>query len=154
MSRRAQIVALGVAAALVALGIVARAVTARVAPTDHAVVVFDRSDSKRGGCDAVVGVADSLLASGRWRQGSTLVVLATGSEETLGEPVEAYRHAGFHRARTVEGRSASVKAREALLRDLRRSCEGLRTAGVSPICAGPNCSKVGSALRIAARSRC
>jgi hypothetical protein len=136
MSRRIQAILLAVVAAVAVAGLALRAIFGKAAATDHAVIVFDRSDSKRGGCDAVVGVAEELFGAGRWRTGSSLVVLATGSAETLGEPVQVIRFDRFERARTVEGRGAAARARMRLLGDLRRRCEDLPTTRVSPVYLG------------------
>lgn len=136
MSRRTQAILLAVVAAVAVAGLALRAIFGKAAAADHAVIVFDRSDSKRGGCDAVVGVAEELFRAGRWRTGSSLVVLATGAAETLGEPVEVVRFDRFERARTVEGRGAAARARMRLLGDLRRRCEALATTSVSPVYLG------------------
>jgi hypothetical protein len=134
MSQRVQVLAL-VAFLLVVLGlVVAHVVSGQGRPhATHAVVVFDRSDSTPDGCAAVLGVTAAALADGPWPKGSSLIVLATGDDGTLNEPVEMARFDAFRRKRVVEGRTASAEAERDLLAGLAKACASLPRTRSSPI---------------------
>ncbi len=133
MTRRAQY-ALLVGLISVAVGaLVARGILGRKRSATHAVVVFDRSDSTRDICDAVVGVAAKLLGERKWTKGSSIVLLATGDTSTLGEPLEIYRFSDFRRKRTVEGKAASARHERELLAGIRFSCQAVSRTSSSPI---------------------
>lgn len=133
MSRRAQGAALAALAVLFVALLVLRGLFGGKPWPTHAVLVFDRSDSTRDACAAVSGVAETLLSEGKWPKGSSLVLLATGDDDTLGEPVELFRHAGFKRKKTVEGKSASARQLRALLASMQGACESAPRTRTSPI---------------------
>lgn len=133
MSRRVQAAMLAVLAILAAAGIALRALLGGKPQPVRAVIVFDRSDSTRDACAAVTGVAEMLLAERSWPKGSSIVILATGDDKTLGEPVELFRHTDFRRKRTVEGKSTAARQSRALLASIYDACESAPRTRTSPI---------------------
>src|SRR5207247_1515672 len=109
VTRKAQYAAVVALLVVVSALIAYRATHGGGAVTARGVIVLDRSDSTRDVCAAVAGVAERLLAELPWRKGSALVLLGTGDDETLGEPVELFRYADFRRGKTVEGKAAGAR---------------------------------------------
>lgn len=133
MSRRMQWGVLAVIVAAAAGGVAFRVVKGAKPLPERAVIVYDRSDSTRDICDAVVGVTGEVLTSRRFGKGASIIVLATGDDATLGEPLEVFRFDDFRRARTVEGRSAAAKMLGEILEKVRAACESTPRAGNSPV---------------------
>lgn len=133
MSRRAQLMMLVLFITLVASGLVLWGLFGKKLQPTRAVIVFDRSDSTRDACAAVTGLAETLLAERSWPKGSTLILLATGDDDTLGEPVELFRYSGFRRKTTVEGKSASVRQQREMLAALSKACASAPRTRTSPI---------------------
>lgn len=133
MSRRMQLIALAVVGLAVATLVALRAALGSPRLPSRAVIVFDRSDSTREGCAAVAGVAEALLAETSWPKGSSLLLLGTGGDDTLGEPVELFRYAGFRRAKTVEGKSGEARRLRELLSSLADACTRASRTRTSPV---------------------
>lgn len=131
--RAKQWAALAGAALVASLALGARALFGQTRVPERAVIVYDRSDSKRDICQALAGVAAEALSMHRWGKGSVFAVLATGDASTLGEPIEVYRFDAFRRQRTVEGRASGAKLLKNILDEVRRACERTPRAGVSPV---------------------
>lgn len=117
----------------ISLALGARALFGETRVPERAVIVYDRSDSKRDVCQALAGVAEEALSRHRWGKGSVFSVLATGDASTLGEPIEVYRFSAFRRQRTVEGRASGAKLLKKILDEVIRACQRTPRAGVSPV---------------------
>jgi hypothetical protein len=133
MNRRLQSIALAVLALLVAGGLGLRVALGGKRQPTRAVIVYDRSDSTRDVCAAVLGVAETLLSEAPWPKGSSLALVATGDDETLGEPVELFRYADFRRAKTVEGKAGGARRVRELLAAVASACSRAPRTRTSPI---------------------
>lgn len=127
-----------VASAVVALplaGLVAWRVARPHGPSasPHVAVVVDRSESALSACEAAGGlVARALDAPGLSRH-SALIVLATGDDATLNEPVEVERLAGFKTSRAMESPGASERRRRDLVIDAVVRCRSLRRPSTTAV---------------------
>jgi len=105
--------------------------TAGAAP--HIGVVYDRSGSTTGGCEALVGLVEQGLKEQPLSPASTITIMGTGDETTSNEPVLVARFAGVKSRRVMEGKRGARRREEALFADLDGRCRELEKTGTSPI---------------------
>src|SRR5258708_11011557 len=96
-------------------------------------IVADPSLSHPQGCSSLLGIAKQELNTESVLPGSTLTVLVLGDELTANEPWQLGRYAVPATSKVLEGRSANLKGREAILHDIQDKCRTIRRTTVSPI---------------------
>lgn len=99
----------------------------------HSAVVIDRSASTLGACEAAGGLVKLALAAPGLTKHSTLLVLATGDEATLGEPVEVVRLTGFKSGRAMEAPAEAEKRAQALVQSIVTKCNALPRSSVTAV---------------------
>lgn len=117
---------------IVAGGIIWHSTTKAKPNPAHAVVIYDRSDSKQCGCDCVVGLAKQALTAPNMGRGSKLVVTATGDETTANEPIEVVRY-DVPSIRGALEQGDEQKEVQKVLDDLKGKCNKVKQTTASPI---------------------
>ena len=98
----------------------------------HFAVLLDRSLSTLAPCQSVGGLVKRVLALPGVNKHSTLLVLATGDNATLGEPVEIARLIGFKSARAMESPAGAERRERELVESIVKGCSGLPRTLITP----------------------
>ncbi len=99
----------------------------------QAVIVRDRSDSQRGGCDRVAGMSQELIDTLPFTDGSAIAFIVTGDNSTAGEPVLVAALGVPTSKRVTEGKSIVIQRQQALVQKLREGCREAGQTKQSPI---------------------
>jgi hypothetical protein len=97
----------------------------------HVSIVHDRSASHPG-CTGVQGIAERALRDDA-SPGSLLTVLATGDESTANEPLRVGQYANPKTRKVADGGGADARRKQEVAQSVKRACEELAVAMVSPI---------------------
>ena len=103
---------------------------------NHFALVQDPSLSFTGGCQSMIGSAEEVLRNPGVSAESTLTVLVLGDGTTAYEPWRLGKYPIPWSRKVIEGKAASVKSKEMLLRNLWTRCNSVRHTSVSPIFLG------------------
>jgi hypothetical protein len=108
----------------------------RTKETPHFEIVEDPSFSHKQGCESLLGLVEQAVSADGASPGSTLTVLVLGDKATANEPWELGRYSIPRTRKALEGRSANLRRRQDLLRDVLKKCQALRPTNISPIFLG------------------
>ena len=99
----------------------------------HFAVVPDLSWSTLGACQSAGGLVKRVLTFPEADKHSTLLVLATGDNATLGEPIEIIRLPAFRSVTAMESPSAAERRNRELVASVIDKCSALPRTSVTPL---------------------
>lgn len=99
----------------------------------HAAVVYDRSRSTTGGCEAAAGAVTEILNRNLMTRDSTLAVFVTGDISTAGEPIEIHRTSGVRVSSVIGGPRGARRHSEAIITAVAAGCGRLPATSISPV---------------------
>lgn len=99
----------------------------------HSVIVRDRSDSVKSGCDCTAALVKRSFVDANAGSGSTIVVTVTGDAASAGEPKLLTSGQVPTTRQALEGREAIPKLRAKMADDIKAACNKQPHTTVSPI---------------------